>query len=228
VAPCDRPRVLAAWSEALGPRPGGALAEASLPFAAIRSLSPAAFVALLGQLGAGGVVAGANYRFGYRAAGDAEALRHLCQAAGLAVAVVPLLHPRVGAPQVSSTAVRAALQAGDAAAAAALLGRPHRCVLRCPAPSAVYDGGRRLALPRLAARNQLPGAGRAQRGVAWLELVGGDGQRLWGRGGVECELTPGGAGEAALELPRELGLGEALAVAPAGADLRCAVDLAGA
>lgn len=64
------------------------------------------------------ILCGPNWRFGAGGAGDADFLR----ARGFAVEVVPL-EERNGAP-VSSTRIRAALQAGDLPAANAMLGRP--------------------------------------------------------------------------------------------------------
>jgi FAD synthetase len=62
VAPPDRARVLAAWAGACG---GRTPRQRFLPFAEIRGMSPQQFVAVLAQeLGAAGVVAGRNYRFG--------------------------------------------------------------------------------------------------------------------------------------------------------------------
>lgn len=62
VAPVDRPRVLASWSDACGGKPVSARV---IPFALIRRMPPEEFVRLLAQdLKAAGVVAGANYRFG--------------------------------------------------------------------------------------------------------------------------------------------------------------------
>ena len=64
------------------------------------------------------ILCGPNWRFGAGGTGDADSLR----AHGFAVEVVPL-EERDGAP-VSSTRIRAALQAGDLPAANAMLGRP--------------------------------------------------------------------------------------------------------
>ena len=64
------------------------------------------------------ILCGPNWRFGAGGAGDADFLR----ARGFAVEVVPL-ESLDGAP-VSSTRIRAALQAGDLPAANAMLGRP--------------------------------------------------------------------------------------------------------
>lgn len=71
------------------------------------------------QVGATHVVVGENFRFGHRAAGDADTLRE----AGLQVSVLDLLAG--GDAPLSSTRVRAAVAAGDMELAAAILGRHH-------------------------------------------------------------------------------------------------------
>ena len=64
VAPADRAAVLQSWAPSCG---GTVPQERRLPFAAVRGLSPEAFVALLAHdLRAAGVVVGRNYRFGYK------------------------------------------------------------------------------------------------------------------------------------------------------------------
>jgi len=68
----------------------------------------------LRAIGAEAVAAGADFRFGSRRRGDLELLERL----GFTVLEVETV------PDVSSSAVRRALHAGDVAAAAALLGRP--------------------------------------------------------------------------------------------------------
>ncbi|GAX77126.1 hypothetical protein CEUSTIGMA_g4572.t1 [Chlamydomonas eustigma] len=89
VAPCDRPRVLKSWEKACG---GKIPRQRTVPFKEIRGMMPEEFVQVLAQdLGASGVVAGVNYRFGYKAAGDAEALKRLCQQYNMAVSIVDLV-----------------------------------------------------------------------------------------------------------------------------------------
>jgi riboflavin kinase/FMN adenylyltransferase len=89
-------------------------------------LSPAAFVheVLVERLHAAAVVVGDNFRFGHRAAGDLAALRDLGTSFGFATEGVPLL--RDGDVTISSTYVRACIDAGDVRQAAAALGREHR------------------------------------------------------------------------------------------------------
>ena len=91
------------------------------------ALSPEAFFedVILRQFGARAVVEGYDFRFGRARLGDTALLRDLCRAHGL---VFEQVGPLVGADgeAVSSSRVRAALLAGDVAAAADLLGRPYR------------------------------------------------------------------------------------------------------
>lgn len=94
--------------------------------AALLALSPEAFFedVLARQLGAKAVVEGFNFRFGRGRAGSNDTLRALCRGAGLAFTEVPE-HALEG-EAVSSSRVRAALDAGDVARAAQLLGRAYR------------------------------------------------------------------------------------------------------
>ncbi|MBY0512372.1 MAG: bifunctional riboflavin kinase/FAD synthetase, partial [Gemmataceae bacterium] len=79
---------------------------------------------LVRQLGARAVVEGYDFRFGRGRAGTTAMLRGLCDGAGLAFEeVAPFA---LGGEPVSSSRVRAALVAGEVAAAAELLGRPYR------------------------------------------------------------------------------------------------------
>ena len=78
---------------------------------------------LVGGLGARYVLVGDDFRFGARRAGNYEMLDAAGQAQGFDVARMNSYEVR--GVRVSSSAVRAALAAGDMAAAAALLGRPY-------------------------------------------------------------------------------------------------------
>jgi riboflavin kinase / FMN adenylyltransferase len=98
-----------------------------LPFTIeVSRLPPEAFVhdVLVENLHAAAVVVGENFRFGHRAAGDLALLSTLGHRFGFTVHTPPL----VGADDTvySSTYIRACVAAGDVAAAAAALGRPHR------------------------------------------------------------------------------------------------------
>ncbi|KAL4539620.1 hypothetical protein Ndes2437B_g02016 [Nannochloris sp. 'desiccata'] len=129
VALADRRRVMETWKDACG---GKIPTECAIPFAKVRSLPPEDFVALLANdLKIGGVAVGSNYRFGYKAAGDANLLQNLGEKYGLKVAIVDLVeHERdFQGEVVSSSWVREALQEGDVASAAYCLGRPYRLIL---------------------------------------------------------------------------------------------------
>ncbi|HYE90504.1 MAG TPA: bifunctional riboflavin kinase/FAD synthetase [Terriglobales bacterium] len=97
-----------------------------IPFTAVlASMEPEAFVTdVLGaRLGAREVVVGFNHRFGRAARGDAALLRDVGGRIGLHAEIVPPMD--IGGTPVSSSAIRAALQRGDLAAANAMLGRPY-------------------------------------------------------------------------------------------------------
>jgi len=89
-------------------------------------LSAEAFVhdILVEHLHAALVVVGENFRFGHRAAGDVALLERLGRAFGFGVEAPPLVAD--DGTVFSSTYTRACVDAGDVAAAAAALGRPHR------------------------------------------------------------------------------------------------------
>jgi riboflavin kinase/FMN adenylyltransferase len=164
VAPTDRARVLGEWSAAFA-RP---VREMTLPFATIRHLAPDEFVAYLARThGATALVVGQDFRFGRERSGDAALLRALAVQHGLRCEVLaPVCHEGLA---VSSSRVRAALQAGDVRLATTLLGRPHRLL------GTVVRGdgrGRRLGFPTAnlgACANQEPSAGVY---AAWAYLDG--------------------------------------------------------
>lgn len=79
---------------------------------------------LVGGFGARQVLIGSNFRFGHGAAGDVALLQQLGERHGFEAEAIDLVD--VDGAQVSSTAVRDALRAGDVARAAVALGRPHR------------------------------------------------------------------------------------------------------
>jgi riboflavin kinase/FMN adenylyltransferase len=79
---------------------------------------------LADRLAAKAAVEGFNFRFGRGRAGDLELLRHWCRRRGIEFTVVG--RQAVDCAVVSSSRVRTALEAGDVAAAARLLGRPYR------------------------------------------------------------------------------------------------------
>ena len=93
-------------------------------FAAVRDLSPADFVKdiLLDRLACAVAVCGFNFRFGAGGAGEADTLSALLAEAGVPTVVLPPYE--TDGVTVSSSAIRAALESGEAARAARLLGRP--------------------------------------------------------------------------------------------------------
>jgi riboflavin kinase/FMN adenylyltransferase len=99
----------------------------ALPFTLELSRMPPdefAHRALVEQLHASAVIVGENFRFGHKAAGDVAQLAKLGETFGFTAQGVPLL--RDGDTPLSATYVRSCVQAGDMAAAAHALGRPHR------------------------------------------------------------------------------------------------------
>jgi riboflavin kinase / FMN adenylyltransferase len=110
----------------------------------LQHLSPEAFIddVLCQGLGARHVVVGEGFRFGCRRAGTIDTLAAAGARSGFEVVVVPSV--TADDVRVSSTRVRAALGAGDLAAAARLLGRPYAMSGRV-----IYGQqlGRRLGYP---------------------------------------------------------------------------------
>ncbi len=105
----------------------GADAVFVLPFnLEFSRLSPDEFVrvVLSERLHAAAVVVGENFRFGHKAAGDVPMLAQLGEKYDFTAEGVPLLVD--DGVTISSTYIRERLAAGDVAAAARALGRPHR------------------------------------------------------------------------------------------------------
>ena len=73
--------------------------------------------------GAAGFVCGQDFRFGNRGEGNGEFLRQICQEEGIPCVVVPQL--KLGQTPVSSTHIRALLEAGQMEEAVRFLGHPH-------------------------------------------------------------------------------------------------------
>ena len=98
-----------------------------IPFdLALSRKTPEQFIkdVLIGEGGAGLVVVGKNFRFGYKAAGHfSDLLRLMREAGGTAVGV----QVRGGGMEggISSTRIRALISAGEVTEAAGLLGRPY-------------------------------------------------------------------------------------------------------
>lgn len=97
-----------------------------IPFdEAFSRIAAEAFIAevLAGELGARHVACGPDFHFGHRRTGTPALLATLGPAHGIGVTVVPEATDETGG-ELSSTAVRDALRAGDLARAEAILGRP--------------------------------------------------------------------------------------------------------
>lgn len=130
-----------------------------LPFDhSVAAMSPEDFVerVLRDELHAVGVTVGANYTFGAGGRGNAETMRTLCGAKGMAFSVVePVLE---NDEPVSSTRVRATLAEGNMELAERLLGHPHmmtglvghgqRVGRRMHFPTANLQLDDKIALPR--------------------------------------------------------------------------------
>ncbi|CAA7027010.1 unnamed protein product [Microthlaspi erraticum] len=179
VAKCDRERVLTSWASHCGNR---APAEYEIEFSSVRHLTPRQFVEKLSkELGVCGVVAGENYRFGYRASGDASELVRLCEEYGIGAYIISSVMDKnqdsgerdsgdsKDRGQVSSTRIRQALASGDMSYVSELLGRAHRLILRVRAQDMPSE--RRISVPRSSVLNLPPGNGIYK---ACLLLVGDD------------------------------------------------------
>jgi riboflavin kinase / FMN adenylyltransferase len=141
-------------------------------------LGPDEFVrtVLVDRLHAARVVVGENFRFGHKAAGDVALLAELGEKYEFAVTGVPLLTEN--GITVSSTGIRALLADGDVAAAAELLGRPHRVegvVVRG------YERGRSLGFPTAnlepPPNTAIPADGIYAGWLASLDAAGNETQR---------------------------------------------------
>ncbi|WP_425284380.1 bifunctional riboflavin kinase/FAD synthetase [Methylocapsa palsarum] len=100
-----------------------------VPFdAALASLSAEDFVSdvLVRRLGVAAIVAGYDFHFGAHRSGSPDLLKEIGGRRGFPVDIVPpILADSDGPMAASSTATRAALEAGDVEGAARLLGRPY-------------------------------------------------------------------------------------------------------
>ncbi|PIA58994.1 hypothetical protein AQUCO_00400092v1 [Aquilegia coerulea] len=168
VAKCDRKRVLSSWAHHCG---SVAPAEFHVEFSSVRHLSPGQFVEMLAnELGVRGVVAGENYRFGYKAAGDASELVKLCEEYGMEAYIVGSVMDKNQSPkvksldskdrgQVSSTRVRCALANGDIRYVTELLGRSHRLVMVLSELEGVILKGNTISVPKSCFLNLPPKEG---------------------------------------------------------------------
>ncbi|MDH5824168.1 bifunctional riboflavin kinase/FAD synthetase [Luteimonas sp. RD2P54] len=120
------PRLMLPRAKVLGLRALGVEVVGLLRFdRSTASMSPEAFAAtvLAGRLRAREVWVGPGFRFGHRRAGDLDTLHRKGAKHGFRAGEIEPL--RLDGERVSSTRIRAALAAGDFAAATRLLGRPY-------------------------------------------------------------------------------------------------------
>ncbi|KAM7467281.1 hypothetical protein LguiB_014843 [Lonicera macranthoides] len=170
VAKCDRKRIFSSWAPYCGEMTPK---EFEVDFSKVRYLSPREFVEKLSnELGVRGVVAGKNYRFGFRAAGDASELVRLCKEYGLGAYIINSVMDRYqdsreSGPsdtkeqgQVSSTRVRHALARGDMKYVSELLGRQHRLILIAKEKEIFTTNRNRVSAPRSCLLNLPPKVGR--------------------------------------------------------------------
>ena len=78
---------------------------------------------LLTEYDAGGLVCGHDFRFGNRGEGNAKCLQEACRQAGIPCVVIP--EQKLEGVTVSSTHIRALLEAGEMEKACDFLGHPH-------------------------------------------------------------------------------------------------------
>lgn len=105
------------------------------------TLSGREFLSALYVANVRSVVVGENFQFGHRHDSDAATLESLAREIGIAPAVLPSVLYR-GRP-VSSSRIRHAIEEGNLAEAAAMLGRPYRIAARL----AVSEKGDQLLIP---------------------------------------------------------------------------------
>ncbi|MDL2300379.1 riboflavin biosynthesis protein RibF, partial [Clostridiaceae bacterium OttesenSCG-928-D20] len=78
---------------------------------------------LLCEFGAIHLIAGYDFRFGYKGEGNAEKLREYCNEKGIGLDIIPEL--KIDGERVSSTYIRELIKAGDIEKANSFLGHPH-------------------------------------------------------------------------------------------------------
>eukprot|EP01023_Acetabularia_acetabulum_P019464 TRINITY_DN19924_c0_g1_i5.p1 TRINITY_DN19924_c0_g1~~TRINITY_DN19924_c0_g1_i5.p1 ORF type:complete len:341 (-),score=25.93 TRINITY_DN19924_c0_g1_i5:109-1131(-) len=122
----DRPRILKSWAQVCN---GVTPKQRFIPFQLIRNMPPDDFVKyLVCDLGVVGIVAGENYRFGYKATGDTESLEKLGKKYGISIKIVQLLKDG-NSGDISSSHIRNALNLGDLQFVENALQRKYRLIL---------------------------------------------------------------------------------------------------
>ncbi|KAG9141632.1 hypothetical protein Leryth_015320 [Lithospermum erythrorhizon] len=179
VAKCDRQRVLSTWSQLCN---GTTPREFKVEFSKVRSLTPRQFVEKLSkELGVSGVVAGENYRFGYRAAGNASDLVTLCKEYDVNAFIISSVMDKNQESriiksgdsndqgQVSSTRVRLALANGDMGYVFELLGRHHRLLLSTQNPEIFSSSRNRISAPTSCLLNVPPKDGLYEKCLLYID-----------------------------------------------------------
>ncbi|XP_058097178.1 FAD synthetase 1, chloroplastic-like [Magnolia sinica] len=181
VAKCDRKRVLSSWAPYCG---NVVPLEFEVEFSNVRHLTPRQFVERLSkELKVSGVVAGENYRFGYKASGDAAELVKLCKEYGLGAYIVSSIMDKSQCSsdgrskscdlrergQVSSTRVRHALAEGDMKYVSELLGRSHRVMLTMDGNC--FGNINRMSAPKSCLLNQPPKEGVYENCILLVDHV---------------------------------------------------------
>jgi riboflavin kinase/FMN adenylyltransferase len=149
---------------------------------------------LVDRIGAAHVAVGFDFRFGHDRVGDAARLQALGAQYGFSVEVVDAVDDSRHAGKVSSSEIRAAVQAGDADRAASLLGRPWAI------EGAVIDGFKRargIGFPT--ANVGLADYVRPRFGVYATRTDTGDGVWRAGVSNIGVKPTVGGVSEPLVE-----------------------------
>ncbi|CAN1748676.1 FAD synthetase 2, chloroplastic [Linum perenne] len=203
VAKCDRHRVLSSWAPYCG---NVVPAEFQVEFSNVRHLTPRQFVEkLCKELEVTGVVAGENYRFGYKAAGDTRELTQLCKEFGIQACIINSVMDKHQDPskldlndfkdkgQVSSTRVRHALAAGDMEYVTELLGRRHRLMLTLNG-FARDSSRRKISAPRSSLLNLPPKDGFYGNCSVFVGEVGTSCRVLIESSGIHIEVEDDAVG----------------------------------
>lgn len=116
-------------------------------------------------------MAGENYRFGYKAAGDAAELVRICEEQGIGAYIINSVMDKnklsvninstnsKDRGQVSSTRVRRALAVGDMKYVSELLGRRHRLILKAKDQEVFTCNNHKLSAPKSCLLNLAPKEG---------------------------------------------------------------------
>ncbi|CAN1174832.1 FAD synthetase 2, chloroplastic [Linum perenne] len=215
VAKCDRHRVLSSWAPYCG---NVVPAEFQVEFSNVRHLTPRQFVEkLCKELEVTGVVAGENYRFGYKAAGDTRELTQLCKEFGIQACIINSVMDKHQDPskldlndfkdkgQVSSTRVRHALAAGDMEYVTELVGRRHRLMLTLNG-FARDSSRRKISAPRSSLLNLPPKDGFYENCSVFVGEVGTGCRVLIDSSGIHIEVEEDAVGFSSSDDSKHLGI----------------------